>query len=300
MQAASPLTRLADVGAALAWLRARGATDLATDSRRVRAGDAFIAWPGYAVDGRTHVAQALAAGASACLVEQEGVEAFSFADERVAALPGLKKATGPLASQWFGQPSHELEVLAVTGTNGKTSTAWWTAQALGLLDRGCGVIGTLGVGQPPLADVPGEIESTGLTTPDPVTLQRALRRFASDGLVAAAVEASSIGLDEHRLDGTRITVAQYTNFTQDHLDYHQGMAAYWASKAQLFGWPGLRAAVLNVDDLQGAALARRLAEAGALDVWTYSLYQDARLRSTRLRYRDGGLVFMVQEGGASA
>jgi UDP-N-acetylmuramoyl-L-alanyl-D-glutamate--2,6-diaminopimelate ligase len=288
------------VSAALGWLHARGVRALATDSRRVQVGDAFIAWPGYGVDGRQFVPQALAAGAAACLVEAEGVQAFGFdAEPAVAAavstLAGLKAATGPLASAFLGAPSARLDVIASTGTNGKTSTAWWTAQVLAALGKRCGVVGTLGVGEPPTAAHPdATVQATGLTTPDPVTLQVALRRFVNDGFAACALEASSIGLVEQRLAGTRIGVALFTNFTQDHLDFHDSMTSYWQAKAQLFEWPGLRAAVLNIDDEQGAALAVQL-RAGTLDVWTYSVRRAARLRAAAVRYTDGGLCFEVRE-----
>jgi UDP-N-acetylmuramyl-tripeptide synthetase len=290
------LHELASVDAALGWLRARGARGLVTDSRKLRAGDAFIAWPGYGVDGRQFVRQALAAGAKACLVEAEGAQAFDFdAEPTVAALAGLKAATGPLASAFMGAPSERLDIVASTGTNGKTSTAWWIAQALTALGRRCGVVGTLGVGEPPSAANPqAGIQSTGLTTPDPVTLQAALRRFVDEGFVACALEASSIGLVEQRLAGTHIAVALFTNFTQDHLDFHDSMTSYWHAKEQLFAWPGLRAAVLNLDDAQGAALAQVLA-GGSLDVWTYSMRGAARLRADAVRYVDGGLCFEVVE-----
>ena len=100
----------------------------------------------------------------------------------------------------------------------------------------------------------GRLESTGMTTPDPVRLQQALRQFADAGVRTCAIEASSIGLAEHRLAGTPIRVAVFTNFTQDHLDYHASMEAYWQAKGALFDWPGLQAAVVNIDDPQGAAL----------------------------------------------
>ena len=291
------LQQHATVDAALGWLRASGVRALATDSRRVRVGDAFIAWPGYGVDGRQFVRQALAAGAKACLVEAEGAQAFAFdAEPAVASLSGLKAATGPLASAFLGAPSERLKMVASTGTNGKTSTAWWVAQALAALGQRCGVIGTLGVGEPPTAVRPeASVQPTGLTTPDPVTLQAALRRFVDGGFVACALEASSIGLVEQRLAGTQITVALYTNFTQDHLDFHDSMTSYWQAKAQLFEWPGLRAAVVNIDDEQGAALAPQL-RAGKLDVWTYSMRRAARLRADAVRYTDGGLCFEVLEG----
>jgi UDP-N-acetylmuramoyl-L-alanyl-D-glutamate--2,6-diaminopimelate ligase len=199
------------------WLKGRVRGGLHGDSRRVRAGDGFIAWPGAATDGRKHVPSALANGATACLVEDEGVDAFGFDGEAIASYPQLKAATGPVAAAYYEHPTRSLEVLAVTGTNGKTSTAWWLAQALSNLPQGrwpCAVIGTLGTGRPP------QVDFNGLTTPDPVLLQATFRRFADEGLKACAIEASSIGLAERRLDGTRIGVAVFTNFTQDHLDYH--------------------------------------------------------------------------------
>ena len=297
MAPAAPLLRHAGVDAALAWLRARGARGLATDSRRLAPGDAFVAWPGYAFDARQFVGDALAAGAAACLVEARGAEAFAFDDPRVAALDGLKGATGELASRWFGVPTQALDVLAVTGTNGKTSTTWWLAQALARLGRRAGLIGTLGVGELPADGATlADLASTGLTTPDPVTLQATMRRFADAGCSACAIEASSIGIVEERLAGTRIAVALLTNVTRDHLDYHGTMDAYWAAKSRLFAWPGLRAAVLNLEAERGAALAAALPPQ-ALDVWTYATTQPARLRAAAIGYRDGGLAFEVEEGG---
>jgi len=190
-------------------------------------------------------------------------------------------------------------VVATTGTNGKTSTAWWTAQALTLLGRRCGVIGTLGIGQPPLGSDAGAVAHTGLTTPDPVTLHAAFRQFVDQGFAACALEASSIGLVEQRLNAARIDVALFTNLTRDHLDYHGSMEAYWQAKRALFSWPGLRAAVLNIDDEQGAQLAAELSGTG-LDVWTVSLRQPARLAARDLRYVDGGLAFTLQEGALQA
>ena len=124
---------LPDASSAVQWLRARTADintttgTLQTDSRRGAPGDAFIAWPGAATDGRAHVPAALARGAVACLVEHEGAEVFGFSGERTAALAGLKAATGEIAAQWFGQPSQALDMVAFTGTNGKTSSAWCSA-----------------------------------------------------------------------------------------------------------------------------------------------------------------------------
>ncbi len=290
--------------AAAQWLRQATGGSLQSDSREVVAGDGFLAWPGGVSDARQYVASALAQGAAACLVEHDGAGAFAWADARVATYAGLKADSGLIAAEFFEQPSHELAVAAVTGTNGKTSTAWWLAQALSALPGAkampCGVIGTLGVGRAPAAGaVPSPADlalvPTGFTTPDPVLLQKTLRKFVNSGLRACAVEASSIGLEEQRLSGTSIQVAIFTNFTQDHLDYHGSMQAYWASKVRLFTWPGLQHAVVNIDDPQGMDLAAALTSR-ALDVWTTSTRQDARLKAQNIRYAEQGLQFEVHEG----
>jgi UDP-N-acetylmuramoyl-L-alanyl-D-glutamate--2,6-diaminopimelate ligase len=295
------LTRLPDANAAVSWLRDGVSGTLRTDSRAVHAGDAFLAWPGRANDGRRFVPAALAAGAARCLLDDEGLVETPPDDVRVAAMPRLKAAAGSIADQWFGAPSAAIPVIAVTGTNGKTSVAWWTAQALSALGQRCGVIGTLGVGEPPRADQDVHaLQATGLTTPDAVMLQATLRRFVDDGIRACAMEASSIGIDEHRLDGTRVALALFTNLTRDHLDYHGTMEQYWAAKRRLFDWPGLRAAVVNIDDEAGAALADELARDGHLDLWTTSIRRAARLSAQGLRYADGGITFELAERGSTA
>ncbi|MDB5830039.1 MAG: UDP-N-acetylmuramoyl-L-alanyl-D-glutamate--2,6-diaminopimelate ligase [Variovorax sp.] len=291
-----PMTTLTNPVDAAAWLKSRVRGVLHADSRPVGTGDGFIAWPGAATDGRKHVAAALAQGAAACLVEQEGVEAFGFEGDAIATYAGLKAATGPIAAAYYEAPSSALDILAVTGTNGKTSTAWWLAEALMHACKvPCGVVGTLGIGVPPA------LSYTGLTTPDPVVLQRELRGFVDRGFGACAIEASSIGIAERRLDGTRIAVAVFTNFTQDHLDYHGDMDAYWQAKVELFRWPGLRAAVVNLDDVHGASLVGNLVEAGvgALDLWTVSAAgAPARLMAQDIGYDAAGLQFSVVEQGA--
>ena len=271
------------------WLHARVTGTLWADSRKAGQGDGFIAWPGAATDGRQFVKAALAAGAAACLVENAGAQPYGFNDDRVASYEGLKAATGLIAAAYFGAPSEQLQLVAITGTNGKTSTAWWLAQALGRLQRPCGLVGTLGIG------TPGAMVSTGMTTPDPVLLQQQLRLFAGKGFSACVLEASSIGIEERRLDATHLQVAVFTNFTQDHLDYHASMDAYWASKKALFNWPGLRAAVINIDDRRGLELTAALAQT-SLDVWTVSCAGPARLEAQAIRQGARGLSFDVVEG----
>ena len=296
-----PLNTLNSTDAALAWLRQREVTSLSVDSRRLKPGAAFVAWPGRAQDGRQYVRQALANGARACIVEAQGAERFDLeGDSAIAALSGLKAAAGAIASAFMSSPSEHLHVVATTGTNGKTSTAWWTAQALAALRRRCAVVGTLGAGELTISGRIAEpLEPTGMTTPDPVTLQALLRRFVDEGIEFCAIEASSIGIVEHRLAGTRVEVALFTNFSQDHLDYHETMTSYWQAKMRLFDWPGLKSAVVNIDDPRGADLVERLRD-GNLALWTYSKTQDARLRADHVRYDDEGLCFEVRETGSLA
>ena len=276
------------------WLRQHVSGQLRTDSRQVQPGDGFIAWPGAATDGRQYMARAFAQGAAACLMQHEDSTAWHTLEptDRLASLPGLKHSTGAVADAYYAQPSAHLRVLAVTGTNGKTSTACWLAQALAhpALGARCGVVGTLGIGVWP------DLVYTGMTTPDPVRLQRGFDDMRQAGVQWCAIEASSIGIAEHRLDGTRIRTAVFTNFTQDHLDYHGSMADYWRAKRRLFDWHGLDSAVVNIDDPQGAHLAAELAHRG-VDLWTCSRHQPARLRAWPLPNPEG-LSFELREGEA--
>jgi UDP-N-acetylmuramyl-tripeptide synthetase len=291
------------------WLRARVTGALHTDSRKVTAGDGFIAWPGAATDGRQYVQSALDAGAAVCLVEDQGVATFGFKDARVVGYSSLKAATGLIAAHYYGHPSHSIDLVAITGTNGKTSTAWWLAQALNTLQyrrdamvdsalksKGycCGLVGTLGIG------TPGQMVFNGLTTPDPVLLQAEFAQMLALGVSACAIEASSIGLAEHRLSGSAIHTAVFTNFTQDHLDYHETMAEYWESKLSLFNWPDLKSAVVNLDDSRGTELMQLCAARG-VKVWTVSQVRtDASVWAQAVQYTDSGMSFRVCEGGQSA
>ncbi len=317
MNTATPLIRLDSTTQALAALRERAIAELTVDSRAVarltpRGAVAFIAWPGAARDGRAYVLQALQDGAAACLVEAEGAEAHLPAWrqagvlDRVLAVPGLKARSAEIAHGFYGEPSAQLDVVAVTGTNGKTSTSWWTAQALSALGQPAGIVGTLGVGR-----FDAGIVATGLTTPDPITLHATFRDFVAQGVKAAAIEASSIGIEELRLHATHIRVAQFTNFTQDHLDYHGSMAAYWLAKRALFDWPGLQAAVIHLDDAKGPELAAHAAARG-LDVWTVGRREGdgegegtsvqpcpLRLEARAVQHLGDGLAFELTERTAS-
>ncbi len=284
---------------AAVWLRARVQAQLQSDSRRVQTGDAFFAWAGQHTDARHHVVQALQQGASACLVEADGLEAFEalndlgLHDAPIVSYQGLKAASGAIADAYFEQPSQQMQLIAVTGTNGKTSTAWWLAQALTRLGQRCTVVGTLGLGEP------GQMHSIGLTTPDPLQLQTQLRRWVNEGVKACAMEASSIGLVEHRLNGCHIRTAILTNFTQDHLDYHGDMQTYWQAKQSLFEWPGLATAVINWDDPKGQALCEMLAST-PVQVWTVSMHStQANVYARHVRTTAQGMEFEVVCGEQS-
>ncbi len=289
---------LRDADQVLDWLRQFPARDLVVDSRQVGQGDVFVAWSGKSHDARRHALQALAQGACACLVQAEGLESSGLDDERIAAVPDIKRVLGDLSAAFYGDPSREMEVVAVTGTNGKTSSAWWIAQASALLGCRSGVMGTLGMGEPALGPNQPGWRQSALTTPDAATLQAGLRAFARDGVRRCALEASSIGIAEHRLDGTRIRTAVFTNFTQDHLDYHGDLQAYWAAKRQLFDWPSLRAAVVNLDDPQGLRLAQELGQRRpGLDLWTVGFTPDCRIRAGGLTSTAAGTRLELCETG---
>ena len=297
---ASGLLHLDSVGLVLQWLRGRGAQRLVVDSRTVRPGDVFVAWPGAAHDARRYVPQALASGAVACVVDQDGAEAFGFDDDRIAAVPRLKQQLGALCDAFWGHPSASMDVMAVTGTNGKTSTVWWWAQASALLGHRSAVVGTLGIGEPSSAMQPGGWSPTGLTTPDPAALHSSLAAYRDQGVRRCALEASSIGLAEDRLRALRIKVALFTNFTQDHLDYHHTLEQYWAAKRQLFEWPGLSAAVVNIEDPRGVALHAQLrTQRPTLDLWSVGLAESARLQARALQTAASGIRFELHEAAAS-
>ena len=238
----------------LRLLAAQGAMieRLASDSRRCAPGVAFLAYPGEAADGRAHIGDAIRRGASAVLWEQA---AFAWREEwRVpnAPLAGLKQHAGELAAELYGRPSESLWMCGVTGTNGKTSCSQWIAAALSRKHIRSAVIGTLGYG------IPGSLQPLPNTTPDALEIQALLKKFVDEKHQAVAMEVSSHGLEQGRVNAIAFDCALFTNLSHDHLDYHGTMQAYAAAKEKLFDTAGLGAAVLNLDDAMGARLALRL------------------------------------------
>ena len=285
----------------MTWLRARSTSaQLSSDSRRIHAGDIFLAYPGEANDGRNCIAQAMDKGAAAVLYDDAAPFAWNE-NWRVPhlAVADLKQAAGHIAAAWYGKPDAGMYSVAVTGTNGKTSCTQWLACSLSQLGGPAAVIGTLGIGLYRLGRH-GGLNATGYTTPDAVMLQRELAGLRRQGAAALAIEASSIGLHQGRLNGMHFDVALFTNLTRDHLDYHGTMQAYEAAKAQLFDWPGLQHAVINLDDEAGVRLAQSLKQRHPrLGVIGYSVGGAGMpdmplLEASDIRYSHTGTVFQLR------
>lgn len=255
------------------------------DSRQVGAGDVFFACKGRTADGRQFVGQAVQAGAAAIVVADVSGDAYTGFNIPVIAVPELQAMLGQIGHEWYGRASTALTVIAVTGTNGKTSTVQWLAQALNAEDVPCGTIGTLGVVLPD-----GTNLGASLTTPDVLSVHRCLAALRDAGARVAAIEASSIGIEQGRLQSVCIEIAAFTNLTHDHLDYHGTVEAYAAAKQQLFAWPGLRTAVINADDAAGRQFAK---SCQAQQIDTYSIEGDvtASLRATDIQTGSHGVIF---------
>ncbi|MDQ1094564.1 UDP-N-acetylmuramoyl-L-alanyl-D-glutamate--2,6-diaminopimelate ligase [Xanthomonas sacchari] len=253
---------------------------LVMDSRAVRPGDAFVAIAGFGAHGLGFVEQARGNGAVAVLYEPPAPAELPAPADAIA-VPGLRARMGAMADQFHGHPSQTMTMVGVTGTNGKTSTVQLLAQAWHLLGTRSGSIGTLGAG------LYGQVQPTGFTTPLVLPLHALLAQLRDAGAQAVAMEVSSHALDQGRVDAVHFDVAVFTNLTRDHLDYHGDMAGYGAAKARLFATPGLKSAVINLDDAFGRQLLgtldpalRRIAVSSrghdGADVRAEALHLDAR------------------------
>ena len=232
-------------------------TDLTLDSREVSPGSVFIALPGRESDGRRYINAALAQGAAAVLAEAEGLD--DTLDSRVVPVSGLRAKLPELARRFFADPSASMALVAVTGTNGKTSVADFVAQLLRHQGVAAGSIGTLGAR---LDSRPG---SARYTTPDLLSLTRQLSEWLGEGVDHVALEASSHALDQERLAGVNLHTGIFTNLSRDHLDYHGDEETYAAAKLRLFSDFPLKRVVYNADDVV-ARRAREVSQAPALGV----------------------------------
>ena len=259
---------------------------ITADSREATRDVAFAAYPGTARDGRAFIVDALARNAAAIVYESHD---FTWDDAWRAPHVGvrdLKSSIGPIASSVYGHPSQALWMVGVTGTNGKTSCAWWIAHALSDCGRRTALAGTLGSG---FVDA---LAASGNTTPDACVLQRSLAQWRRAGAEAVALEVSSHGLDQRRVDGVAFDVALFTNLTRDHLDYHATMDAYGAAKARLFAWPGLRTAVINEADAFGRELVGRTRARGTRVV-TYGA-GDSDIVATRVDMTGAAMALQLR------
>lgn len=262
---------------------------LRLDSRAVEPGEGFVALAGARTHGLLHAAEAVRRGAVVVLSEPfEGVA--PLLPVPLLVLPGLRERLPQLAQALYAAPTLGLELVGVTGTNGKTSTVQLSAQALQLLGRVAGSIGTLGAG------LHGQLVAHERTTPDVLEVHRLLATLSLAGAQVVAMEVSSHALDQGRVAGLQFDVAVFTNLSRDHLDYHGTMAAYAAAKASLFAWESLRAAVINLDDAQGALIAAGLPE--RIDLIGFSALGagNAVLRAGDLALDASGLHFHLQYG----
>ena len=260
-------------------------TRITADSRKLRTGDAFAAFPGMKADGRAFIGDAIRAGASVVLWDAAGFHWNPAWQVANLAVDGLKMALGAIADLIYGRPSQALWIAGITGTNGKTSCSQWIAQCLDLCGRRAAVIGTLGNG------LVGALVPAESTTPDAAQVHEALARFKAAGATAVAMEASSHGLDQGRVNAVAFDVALFTNLTRDHLDYHGTMAAYGAAKARLFTWPGLSTSVINADDAFGQTLID-VARKGSSRLLTYG-FTSADIMATSVATTSAGVAMTV-------
>ena len=285
------------------WIRAAAPGGrLVSDSRRVQKGDVFFAYPGDASDGRRYIAAAVSAGAAAVVYDEDGYTWDAAHAVPHLGVAKLKKNAGPIAHGVLQHPDAGMFTVGVTGTNGKTSCAVWTGQALARLGETAAVIGTLGVGVVKKGAEP-QFDATGYTTPDAVLLAQTLGELRAREVGALAIEVSSIGLVQDRAAGMHFDVAIFTNLTRDHLDFHGSMEDYEAAKVRLFEWEGLKQAVVNLDDPAGRRLVAHLRKNFAqLAVTGYTLKGEAEqpaiegvgiLRASSMRSRHAGTEFTV-------
>ncbi|MFW1677563.1 UDP-N-acetylmuramoyl-L-alanyl-D-glutamate--2,6-diaminopimelate ligase [Pontibacter sp. JAM-7] len=229
---------------------------LCQDSRQVLPGMLFCARSGLQHKGVDFVPAAVAAGACAVLVDASELPSCPRVDVPVIAIPNLVGQLGLVAARYYADPSHQMVLIGITGTNGKTSCAHFLAQALNQLGRKTALIGTVGNG------FPGQLDLATHTTPDAISLQKLLAEFKADAAEIVVMEVSSHALEQMRVAGVAFDYGLFTNLTRDHLDYHDTMEAYGAAKARLFTDYPLKMAVINRDDAFGESLLLRADLAG--------------------------------------
>lgn len=263
---------------------------LVMDSRRIEPGDAFVAIAGFGTHGLAFAEQAREKQASAILFDASAPSGEYPAPADAIGVPGLRARMGRMADEFHGEPSAQMTTIGVTGTSGKTSTVQLLAQALQLRGVRSGTIGTLGAG------LYGEARATGFTTPLVLQTHALLAELRDAGAQAVAMEVSSHALDQGRVDAVHFAIGVFTNLTRDHLDYHGDMETYGAAKAKLFAWPGLRAAVVNLDDEYGRRLYASLPASLRRFGTSARGADDAGVRASGVALDAAGIAFDLHMG----
>lgn len=250
-------------------------TGVNLDSRLIEKGDLFIACFGKNHDAREYIGSVVDMGAAAVLADSGGnwQGARLLNNVPVIAIDNLAGKMSEISNRFYSNPSSKLNVIGITGTNGKTSCSQFIAQALTKLGFRCGVIGTLGYG------TYGELNETQLTTPDAVFTQMALAEMVADKVEPVVMEVSSVGLHQKRVAAVRFSTAIFTNITRDHLDYHGSMEEYGANKKKLFTMEGLKHAIVNLDDPFALSIINEIAS--DVEILTYSLENPVATVSAR-------------------
>lgn len=251
-------------------------TGVAIDSREVKSGDLFMAYRGTQVNGVDYINDAIQAGAVAIAIDED--EEVNLQSISVIKVPGLREQAGIIISRFYDEPSKQMQVIGVTGTNGKTTVSYMIAQVLFILGKQSAVIGTIGNGRL------GKIESANTTTPDPVKLHTLFSSWKNN-VDSVVMEVSSHALDQGRVAGTEFNTVIFTNLSRDHLDYHGTLEEYANAKFQLFQSSGLQHAVINVDDDYGIQLIDLLPT--GLNIIAYS----AEKNKFETRRKDVSFVF---------
>ncbi|MCV2884882.1 UDP-N-acetylmuramoyl-L-alanyl-D-glutamate--2,6-diaminopimelate ligase [Aestuariibacter sp. AA17] len=271
-------------------------TDLVLDSREVAIHKAFVAIKGHQLDGRDFIPQAISLGAKLIIAETEEHNEHGHVEMReqtvIVYFHALLRQLSALADAFYGQPSDSLDVIAVTGTNGKTSTVQLTTQLRHALGEKSASIGTLGTGI--FTGKESNLAVSVNTTPDAINMQRLLSQYQQDSVKQVAMEASSHALVQGRIDNVRIRVAVFTNLSRDHLDYHGSMAEYAKAKRQLIHLDGVQTLVLNADDIESDAWLSEKPD--AMQVIYFSTEQSVQTISERGQYCVASNIQYVSSG----
>ncbi|CAM8393024.1 UDP-N-acetylmuramoyl-L-alanyl-D-glutamate--2,6-diaminopimelate ligase [Candidatus Methylopumilus planktonicus] len=259
-------------------------SDISNDSRHIKNNSLFLAYPGLHNDGRTYIEAAIKKGAKIILYEKKNFVWKKTWHTEHYAVSELKNKEGEIAHTFFKKPSKQILTIGITGTNGKTSCAYWTAEIQNLLGKKTGVIGTLGFGYK-------KLKSHTYTTPDAISNHRILRQFKNQKIKSAVMEVSSHALSQGRVNGILFDIAVFTNLSRDHLDYHLNFRNYFNEKKKLFEFPSLKVAVINIDDSYGKKLKNFLVK-NKTKVLSYGI-KSGDIKATHIEYSNSSTRFQI-------